>query len=98
SRVSIDFLCTFSEFQSTDHSQCISPLEFVRARFREIARRSLTLRKVMHKVEFRSVFRAPSQNFRILAIPNVLAHMWSYKHSFCWETEAGASLAQRKSK
>ncbi|RWW42684.1 hypothetical protein BHE74_00051742, partial [Ensete ventricosum] len=30
--------------------------------------------------EFRSVFRAPSRKFRILAIPNVFAHEKSYKH------------------
>ncbi|RWW43085.1 hypothetical protein BHE74_00051293, partial [Ensete ventricosum] len=33
-------------------------------------------------VEFRSVFRAPSRKFKILVIPNVLAHGKSYKHSF----------------
>ncbi|RWW38879.1 hypothetical protein BHE74_00055844 [Ensete ventricosum] len=36
----------------------------------------------MHKVKFRSVFRAPSRKFKILAIPNVLAHGKSYKHGF----------------
>ncbi|RRT38753.1 hypothetical protein B296_00039516, partial [Ensete ventricosum] len=34
------------------------------------------------EVEFRSVFRAPSQKFKILAIPNVLAHRKSYEHGF----------------
>ncbi|RWV85512.1 hypothetical protein GW17_00052689 [Ensete ventricosum] len=34
------------------------------------------------KVAFRSIFRAPSQNFKILAIPNVLAHGKSYKYGF----------------
>ncbi|RRT33453.1 hypothetical protein B296_00039125, partial [Ensete ventricosum] len=34
------------------------------------------------KVEFRSVFHAPSWNFKILAIPNVLAHGKSYEHGF----------------
>ncbi|RRT40745.1 hypothetical protein B296_00046921 [Ensete ventricosum] len=29
-----------------------------------------------------SVFRAPSQNFKILAIPNVLAHGKLYEHGF----------------
>ncbi|RWW41021.1 hypothetical protein BHE74_00053515 [Ensete ventricosum] len=33
-------------------------------------------------VEFRSVFHAPSQKFRILAIPDVLAHGKSYEHGF----------------
>ncbi|RZS21599.1 hypothetical protein BHM03_00054253, partial [Ensete ventricosum] len=32
--------------------------------------------------EFRSVFRAPSQKFKILAIPDVLAHDKSYEHGF----------------
>ncbi|RWW37857.1 hypothetical protein BHE74_00056964, partial [Ensete ventricosum] len=50
--------------------------------FHEKLRRSLTLRKVACNVEFRSIFCAPSQNFKILAIPNVLAHGKSYKHDF----------------
>ncbi|RRT36233.1 hypothetical protein B296_00052887, partial [Ensete ventricosum] len=32
--------------------------------------------------EFRSVFRAPSRKFKILAIPDVLAHGKSYEHGF----------------
>ncbi|RWW35897.1 hypothetical protein BHE74_00059125, partial [Ensete ventricosum] len=32
--------------------------------------------------EFRSVFRAPSQNFKILVIPNVFAERKSYEHGF----------------
>ncbi|RRT37791.1 hypothetical protein B296_00024568 [Ensete ventricosum] len=36
----------------------------------------------MHKVEFRSIFRAPSRKFKIQAIPDVLAHGKSYEHSF----------------
>ncbi|RZR76490.1 hypothetical protein BHM03_00001302 [Ensete ventricosum] len=36
----------------------------------------------MHKVKFRSIFRAPSRKFKILAIPNVLAHGKSYEHDF----------------
>ncbi|RWW61224.1 hypothetical protein BHE74_00031727, partial [Ensete ventricosum] len=32
--------------------------------------------------EFRSIFRAPSRNLKILDIPNVLAHGRSYKHGF----------------
>ncbi|RRT71524.1 hypothetical protein B296_00017901 [Ensete ventricosum] len=39
-------------------------------------------RKVARKVEFRSIFHAPSQKFKILAIHNVLAHGKSYEHSF----------------
>ncbi|RZR75233.1 hypothetical protein BHM03_00052370, partial [Ensete ventricosum] len=34
------------------------------------------------KIEFRSVFRAPSQKFKILANPNVLARGKSYEHGF----------------
>ncbi|RRT59933.1 hypothetical protein B296_00043537, partial [Ensete ventricosum] len=34
------------------------------------------------KVEFRSIFRAPSQNFKILIIPKVLYHGKSYEHGF----------------
>ncbi|RZR93450.1 hypothetical protein BHM03_00021958 [Ensete ventricosum] len=40
------------------------------------------VRKVACEVEFRSVLRAPSRKFKILAIPNVLAHRKSYKHGF----------------
>ncbi|RRT33536.1 hypothetical protein B296_00035083 [Ensete ventricosum] len=36
----------------------------------------------MRRVEFRSVFRAPSRKFKILANPNVLAHGRSYKNGF----------------
>ncbi|RWW38882.1 hypothetical protein BHE74_00055846, partial [Ensete ventricosum] len=32
--------------------------------------------------EFRSIFCAPSPKFKILAIPNVLAHGKPYKHGF----------------
>ncbi|RWW38780.1 hypothetical protein BHE74_00055952 [Ensete ventricosum] len=39
-------------------------------------------RKVARKVEFQSVFRAPSRNFKILASPNVLAHGKSYEQGF----------------
>ncbi|RZS21950.1 hypothetical protein BHM03_00054666 [Ensete ventricosum] len=34
------------------------------------------------KVEFRSIFHAPSRNFKILAIPNVLALGKSYEEGF----------------
>ncbi|RWV97296.1 hypothetical protein GW17_00039928, partial [Ensete ventricosum] len=34
------------------------------------------------EVEFRSVFCAPSQKFKIPAIPEVLAHVKSYEHGF----------------
>ncbi|RRT31205.1 hypothetical protein B296_00059112, partial [Ensete ventricosum] len=42
----------------------------------------LCLKLVTRKVEFRSVFCAPSQNFKVLAIPNVLAHGKLYEHGF----------------
>ncbi|RRT43789.1 hypothetical protein B296_00045349, partial [Ensete ventricosum] len=38
--------------------------------------------KVLCKVEFRLIFHAPSQNFKILDIPSVLAHGKSYEHDF----------------
>ncbi|RZR91199.1 hypothetical protein BHM03_00019260, partial [Ensete ventricosum] len=41
-----------------------------------------TLRKVARKIEFRSIFCAPSRNFKILVIPNVLSHGKSYEHGF----------------
>ncbi|RRT50694.1 hypothetical protein B296_00045057 [Ensete ventricosum] len=40
------------------------------------------MHKFAHKFEFRLVFHAPSQNFKILAIPNVLAHRKSYEYGF----------------
>ncbi|RWV95224.1 hypothetical protein GW17_00042168 [Ensete ventricosum] len=45
-------------------------------------RRHKNCTKSRAKVEFRSVFRAPSQKFKILAIPKVLAHGKSYEHGF----------------
>ncbi|RRT75006.1 hypothetical protein B296_00014655 [Ensete ventricosum] len=36
----------------------------------------------LRKVKLRSIFRAPSRNFKILAIPNLLAHGKSYEHGF----------------
>ncbi|RRT70598.1 hypothetical protein B296_00014084 [Ensete ventricosum] len=40
------------------------------------------MHEVMRRVEFRSVFRAPPQKFKILAIPDILAHGKSYEHGF----------------
>ncbi|RZS19206.1 hypothetical protein BHM03_00051571 [Ensete ventricosum] len=34
------------------------------------------------RIEFRSIFRAPSQKFKILAIPDVFDHGKSYEHGF----------------
>ncbi|RZR79054.1 hypothetical protein BHM03_00004624 [Ensete ventricosum] len=42
----------------------------------------MTIIKVAQKVEFRSIFCAPSRNFKILAIPNVFAHEKFYEHGF----------------
>ncbi|RWV96902.1 hypothetical protein GW17_00040349, partial [Ensete ventricosum] len=79
SRVSIDFSCIVSKIQNTGHSQHNSPSEVIQARFHEKKRWSETLRKVMRKVEFRSVFYAPRRKFKILAIPNILAHAQKFK-------------------
>ncbi|RWV77041.1 hypothetical protein GW17_00062189 [Ensete ventricosum] len=35
----------------------------------------INFREVASRIEFRSVFRAPSRKFKILANPNVLAHV-----------------------
>ncbi|RZS16928.1 hypothetical protein BHM03_00049001 [Ensete ventricosum] len=40
------------------------------------------MRDVARRVEFRSTFRAPSRKFKILAIPDVLAHGKSHEHGF----------------
>ncbi|RWV86071.1 hypothetical protein GW17_00052079 [Ensete ventricosum] len=71
SQVSIGISCTISKIQNTGHSQLISPWEVVRAWFCEKIRWSLTLRNVARKVEFQTVFHAPSRKFKILAFPNV---------------------------
>ncbi|RRT39297.1 hypothetical protein B296_00050988 [Ensete ventricosum] len=38
--------------------------------------------KLFAKVEFRSIFCTPSQKFKILAIPDVLAHGKPYEYGF----------------
>ncbi|RZS19809.1 hypothetical protein BHM03_00052249 [Ensete ventricosum] len=63
-------------------SRRISPWEVVGEWFRKKTRRSYTLRQSRAEVEFRSIFRAPSRKFKILAIPDVLAHGKSYEHGF----------------
>ncbi|RZS04912.1 hypothetical protein BHM03_00035321 [Ensete ventricosum] len=80
SQVLISFSCTVTKIQNTSHSRRISQWEVVRARFHEKTRRSKTLREVPRRVKFRSVFRVSSQKFKILAIPDVLAHGKSYEH------------------
>ncbi|RRT42485.1 hypothetical protein B296_00031379 [Ensete ventricosum] len=42
----------------------------------------INFHEVASRVEFRSVFRAPSHKFKILANPNVLAHGKSYENAF----------------
>ncbi|RWW67648.1 hypothetical protein BHE74_00024888 [Ensete ventricosum] len=42
--------------------------------------KKIVAHKVTCKVECRSIFRAPSQKFKIQAIPNVLAHGKLYEH------------------
>ncbi|RWV86092.1 hypothetical protein GW17_00052048, partial [Ensete ventricosum] len=44
--------------------------------------------------EFRSVFCAPSQNFKILVIPNALAHGKSYEHGFAKKKAMVINYAQ----
>ncbi|RRT44968.1 hypothetical protein B296_00039017 [Ensete ventricosum] len=78
SHVSISFSCTVLETQNTGHSQHISQWKVIQAQFYEKTRWSETLGNVM----FRSVFRALSQKFKILAIPNILADGRSYEHGF----------------
>ncbi|RZS24153.1 hypothetical protein BHM03_00057181 [Ensete ventricosum] len=70
SQVSIGFSCTVLEIQNTGQSQC------------KKTRRSYTLCEVARSVEFRSVFHVPSQKFKILSIPDVLARGKSYEHYF----------------
>ncbi|RRT39690.1 hypothetical protein B296_00044694 [Ensete ventricosum] len=43
---------------------------------------SIGLHKVPLEVEFRSIFCATFGKFKILVIPNVLAHRKSYEHGF----------------
>ncbi|RWW76983.1 hypothetical protein BHE74_00014874, partial [Ensete ventricosum] len=46
------------------------------------------------KAEFRSVFRAPSRKFKILAIPNVLAHGKSYELGFMTKRDGKKNFAK----
>ncbi|RWW13488.1 hypothetical protein GW17_00022791, partial [Ensete ventricosum] len=50
------------------------------------------------KVEFRSVFRAPSRNFKIIDIPNVLTHGKSYEHGFMKKRDGHKLCAQSRAK
>ncbi|RZS12596.1 hypothetical protein BHM03_00044058 [Ensete ventricosum] len=44
--------------------------------------KNATIINFVRRVEFRSIFCAPSRKFKILAIPNVLSHGTSYEHGF----------------
>ncbi|RRT32260.1 hypothetical protein B296_00058690, partial [Ensete ventricosum] len=44
--------------------------------------KNATVIKFAPRVEFRSVFHAPSRKFKILVITVLLAHGKSYKHAF----------------
>ncbi|RWW58747.1 hypothetical protein BHE74_00034354, partial [Ensete ventricosum] len=46
--------------------------------------------------EFRSVYRAPSEKFKILAIPKVLAHGKSYEHGFMKKRDNHKLFAQSR--
>ncbi|RWV87579.1 hypothetical protein GW17_00050408, partial [Ensete ventricosum] len=50
------------------------------------------------KDSFRSIFRAPSQNFKILTIPNILAHGKSYKHGFVKKHDVHKLCAESRAK
>ncbi|RZS12612.1 hypothetical protein BHM03_00044080 [Ensete ventricosum] len=54
----------------------------------------IKFRKVPREVEFQSVFRAPSPKFKILAIPNILAHGKSYEHGFVKKRDGHKSCAK----
>ncbi|RWV92782.1 hypothetical protein BHE74_00041190 [Ensete ventricosum] len=49
-------------------------------------------------VEFRSVFCALSQNFKTLAIPNVLAHEKSYEYDFVKKCNGHKLCAKSRAK
>ncbi|RWW75603.1 hypothetical protein BHE74_00016370, partial [Ensete ventricosum] len=50
------------------------------------------------EVKFRSVFRAPSRKFKILVIPNVLAHVKSYEHGFAKKHDGHKLCAKSRAK
>ncbi|RZS23204.1 hypothetical protein BHM03_00056088 [Ensete ventricosum] len=54
--------------------------------------------KLYAKVEFRSVFCAPSQKFKILSIPDVLAHGKSYKHGLTKKRNGHKLCAKSRAK
>ncbi|RWV79306.1 hypothetical protein GW17_00059575, partial [Ensete ventricosum] len=48
--------------------------------------------------EFHSIFRASSQKFKTLAIPNVLAHGKTYEHGFVKKHDGHNVCAKLRSK
>ncbi|RWV93720.1 hypothetical protein GW17_00043803 [Ensete ventricosum] len=58
----------------------------------------ITFRKIAHKVSFQSIFHAPSQNFKILAIPSVLAHEKSYEDNFIKKCKGHKLCAKSRAK
>ncbi|RRT31833.1 hypothetical protein B296_00051509 [Ensete ventricosum] len=80
-RVSIGYSCTVSEIQYTSYSQR-KPMESRKSMISQKNSTVIYLREVVRIVKFRSVFYAPSQTFKILAIPDMLAHGKSYEHGF----------------
>ncbi|RWV77562.1 hypothetical protein GW17_00061588 [Ensete ventricosum] len=62
----------------------------------EKIRQSKSLCNVARELEFLSVFLAPSQKFKILAIPNVLVHAKSYEHGFTKKYDSHKHLAMSR--
>ncbi|RRT45877.1 hypothetical protein B296_00009928 [Ensete ventricosum] len=52
----------------------------------------------MRKVSFRSIFRAPSRNFKIMVIPNVLVDGKSYEHGFTKKRNGHKLYAKSRAK
>ncbi|RRT33216.1 hypothetical protein B296_00042735, partial [Ensete ventricosum] len=89
SRVSISFSRTIFEIQNTSHSHGKSYEQGFTKKYDEHnvcaklrAKSSFDRFFISMAPAFRSIFREPSQKFKILAIPNVFAHGKSYEHHF----------------
>ncbi|RZS10613.1 hypothetical protein BHM03_00041864 [Ensete ventricosum] len=54
--------------------------------------------EVASRVEFQSVFYAPSRKFKILVIPVLLAHGKSYKHGFMKKYDSHKLYANSRTK
>ncbi|RZS27435.1 hypothetical protein BHM03_00060895 [Ensete ventricosum] len=70
------------KIKNTGHSRLIGSREVVQARFHKKYDGHKHCAKSRAESTFRSIFHAPSQKFKILAIPDVLAHGKSYEHDF----------------